>query len=390
MRLLIHAPYFRPHVGGVEAYVEELTEALWVSGRVEALTVIAPALPGGAALEHDARGTRILRYPGVEPIANFPVPRPSRALARCLATAIDPAPDLVVGNTRFFPASAVALCQARWLRVPYLHIEHGSDYVQLDQRWAAAAARAYDHTLGRTVLLRADRVVAISEAASGFVERLTGRSPEVVYRGLPLQRLASVASAPDAPGLAAGRPVLVYAGRLIDGKGVRDLVEAVGGLAEDVLCVVLGDGPRREDLERQAEARAPGRFAFLGYVSEDHVIAWMKAADIVVNPSYTEGLPTTVLLAAACGTAVVATDVGGTREICPNGEAGLLVPPRNPELLRRALQRLLADPAERERLGDGGRTRAARLFDWPRCAEALLSVSGGAARRPRPAPASPS
>lgn len=382
MRLLIHAPYFRPHVGGVETYVEELTGALWATGRLQGLTVVAPAIPGGPAVERDERGTRILRYPGFDAIPNFPVPRPSPATVRCLAAAASPRPDLVVANTRFFLSSALALGQARRLGVPYLHIEHGSDYVQLDQPLAAAAARLYDHSLGRTVLRRADRVIAISEAAGAFVERLAGLSPQVVYRGLPLERLATVAPAPDVMECAAGRPVLVYAGRLIDGKGVRDLVEAVGGLGRDVVCVVLGDGPRRPDLERQAAAEAPGRFAFEGYVSEDRVIAWIKAADLVVNPSYTEGLPTSVLLAAACGTAVVATDVGGTREICPDGEAGLLVPARRPELLRSALELLLDDPSLRDRLGAAGSARAARLFDWARCADALLGVSAaGAARR---------
>ena len=336
MRLLVHAPYFRPHVGGVEAYVEELTGALWATGRVHGLTVVAPALPGGAAVERDANGTRILRYPGFDAISNFPVPRPSPATARCLAASTSPRPDLILANTRFFLSSALALGQARRLGVPYVHIEHGSDYVQLDQRWAAAAARFYDQSLGRTVLRRADGLVAISEAARDFVERLSGRTPQVVYRGLPLARLASVERAVDVAALAAGRPVVVYAGRLIDGKGVRDLVEAVGGLADEVLCVVLGDGPRREDLERQAAEAAPGRFVFEGYVAEERVIACMKAAHVVVNPSYTEGLPTSILLAAACGTAVVATDVGGTREISPHGEVGLLVraPPARPPALR--------------------------------------------------------
>lgn len=377
MRLLIHAPYFRPHIGGVETYVEELTGALWATGRIESLTVVAPAIPGGTAVEWDDHGTRILRYPGFDAIANFPVPRPSPATVRCLAASAWPRPDLVAANTRFFLASALALGQARRLGVPYLHIEHGADYVQLDQAWAAAAARLYDRSVGRTVLRQADRVVAISEAAGAFVERLADLSPEVVYRGLPLKRLAAVepVAARD------GRPLVVYAGRLIDGKGVRDLVEAVSGLTGEVRCVVLGDGPRRADLERQAAADAPGRITFEGYVPEDEVIAWMKAADVVVNPSYTEGLPTSVLLAAACGTAVVATDVGGTREICPDGEAGLLVPARRPELLRSALQRLLDDPMLRERFGAAGRLRAARLFDWPRCAEALLRVSAVEAAR---------
>ncbi|MBA2347133.1 MAG: glycosyltransferase family 4 protein [Solirubrobacterales bacterium] len=360
----------------MEAYVEELCGALWESGRVDRVTVVTSRLPGGDAAERAPSGTTVFRYPAADVITNFPLPMPSRGLGRSLRAAGKPRPDVVIGNTRFFPASLLALAQSRGLGVPYVHIEHGSDYVQLDNPAVAAVARGYDRTIGRTVLRQADHVIAISEAARGFVAELARRSVPVVYRGLPLSALAQTPAAPDAERLATGRPILVYAGRLIDGKGVRDLVEAVSRLEPAVLCVMLGDGPRREDLEQQAREHAvEDRFAFLGYRPEEEVVAWMKAADVVVNPSYTEGLPTSVLLAAACQRAVVATDVGGTREATPDGEAALLVPPRDPAALAAALQRVLDDPGLRARLAAAGFERVRGRFDWQRCVESLLALS---------------
>lgn len=383
MRLLIHSPYYRPHVGGLETYVEELSHALWAGGGVEAIAVFAPDLPAGAPLdEHEPEGTRIVRYPAVEVIPNFPVPRLwSRRWWRALRTAAAVRPDVVVGHTRFFVASAIALLHARRLGVPYVHVEHGSDFVQMERRWAGWAARLYDETLGRLVLRAADVRIAVSAAAAAFVRRLAGVDATVVHRGLPLERIAAARAAPRARELAAGRPLLVYVGRLIDGKGVADLLAAVDGLDDDVLCAIVGDGPRRADLERRAGVGRRGRFAFLGYLPEDDALSWVLAADVVVNPSYTEGLPTTVLWAAACGRPVVATDVGGTPEVISDGVTGMLVPPRDVAALRSALAALVGDPTRRAELGAAARLDVRERFDTRAGAARWLAIA--AASLPR-------
>ena len=385
VRLLVHCPYYRPHVGGLETYVEELADALWSLGGVDAITVLAPSLPDGApAREMEPAGTRIIRYPGREVIANFPVPKLlSRGWRRALRDAALPRPDVVVGHTRFFATTAIALAHARALGVPYVHVEHGSDFVQLDAWWTSAAARIYDGTLGRLVLRRADVRLAVSAAAAGFVRQLAGVDADVVYRGLPLARLEAASPPPAAVRFADGRPLVVYVGRLIDGKGVGDLVEAVAGMREDARCVVVGDGPRGPELRRRAEETSPGRWRFTGYLPEDDALSWVQAADIVVNPSYTEGLPTTVLWGAALGRAIVATDVGGTREIVEHGVSGVLVAPRAPDELRLALDALAADPARRERLGSAARAGAHDSFDAVTGARRWLELATAAPARTR-------
>src|SRR5207302_638077 len=112
----------------------------------------------------------VARFPAFELIPNFPVPSVWRpAFWRTLRLARQGGHDVVVSHTRFFLSSAFALAYARWMRLPLLHVEHGSDYVQLSGRGARIAARVYDLTLGRLLLRRADAVVAISAAAAGFV-----------------------------------------------------------------------------------------------------------------------------------------------------------------------------------------------------------------------------
>jgi glycosyltransferase involved in cell wall biosynthesis len=290
---------------------------------------------------------------------------------------------VVVGHTRFFVSAALAHVHARRLRARHLHVEHGSDYVQMTRRWPGLAARVYDETLGRMVLKLADARIVVSAAAQQFARRLAGVDAIVVYRGLPRERLAAAHPTAEAARLGGGRPVLAFVGRLMEGKGVHDLIDATDDLDEDVLCVVVGDGPARSGLEeRAARTRHPERFAFTGYLPEVDALSWVMAADVVVNPSYTEGLPSTVLWGAACGRPVVATHVGGTPEIVTDGVSALLYAPRDVPALRDALAALLADPGLRTRLGAAARADVWGRFDTVAGAQRWLAAARGEAVAP--------
>jgi glycosyltransferase involved in cell wall biosynthesis len=390
LKLAIVTPFFPPHVGGLEGYVSDLDDVLVGHEQVEALTVFTSRLPREAPSSEDrGDGYRVVRYPAFELIPNFPVPMLWRAgFWRALRAARLGDHDVLVSHTRFFLSSLLALLWARLTSRRLLHVEHGSDYVQLDGRLARAAARGYDKTLGRFLLRHADAVVAVSQAAAEFVRELAGRETVVIHRGIRLELLESAEPDPEILAWAAGRPLVTFVGRLIDGKGVPDLLRAFAQLetVEAVACVV-GDGSRREDLERlAAQLEISERVSFLGYLPERRAWSVTAASDVVVNPSYTEGLPTSVLEAALLGRAVLATDVGGTREIVTDGSGGLLVQPHDVDALRRHLGELLADPQLRARLGASARAEAVGRFEWHACAErfvalaaSLVSSSGRAA-----------
>jgi glycosyltransferase involved in cell wall biosynthesis len=381
LRLLVFSPYFPPHVGGLEGYVSDLDDALLSSGEVEEITVFTPRLPPeGAATEVRGPGCSVIRYPAYELIPNFPVPKVwSRELWRCLRAAGPRRHDVFVSHTRFFLSSAFALVCGRAVSRPLLHVEHGSDYVQLSGHAPRTAARLYDMLVGRMLLRHADAVVAISQAAAEFVQRLARREATVVYRGMWIARLEATVADADVLGWAAGRPVVSFVGRLIDGKGVPDLLRAYAeaGTSSSVLCIV-GDGPRRVELEALAgELGLEESVRFLGYLTEERAWAVTRASDVVVNPSYTEGLPTSVLEAALLGRAVLATDVGGTPEIVTDGESGLLFKARDLDALRMGLERLLADAELRERMGRAARASASGRFDWSASAARFADIARG-------------
>jgi glycosyltransferase involved in cell wall biosynthesis len=127
--------------------------------------------------------------------------------------------------------------------------------------------------------------------------------------------------------------------------------------------VVAGDGPLR--------ARVPKA---LGFVPHDELQHLYARAAVVACPSRREGFGVACLEAMAHGRPVVATAVGGLRDLVVDGETGLVVPPRDPAALRSALERLLGDPELRLRLGSAGRDRARERFSWDAVTEATLAA----------------
>ncbi|MCZ7535466.1 MAG: glycosyltransferase [Acidimicrobiia bacterium] len=146
-------------------------------------------------------------------------------------------------------------------------------------------------------------------------------------------------------------------GSLSAEKDVATAVRAVGAL-DGVRLVVAGDGPERASLERLSAEVARGSVEFLGSVDQPETV--LAAADTLVLPSLTEGLPAVLIEAAFTGVPAVATDVGGVREIVRDAETGFVVAPGDPVALAAALRDALAAPSE---LGERARTHCLARFE---------------------------
>jgi glycosyltransferase involved in cell wall biosynthesis len=134
--------------------------------------------------------------------------------------------------------------------------------------------------------------------------------------------------------------------------------------------VVAGDGPLR--------ARVPSA---RGFVPNDELQALYARAAVVACPSRREGFGVACLEAMAHARPVVATSVGGLRDLVVDGHTGLVVPPRDPEALRAALRRLLGDSELRRRFGKAGRQRAQERFSWGAVTDATLEAYADATAR---------
>jgi glycosyltransferase involved in cell wall biosynthesis len=174
----------------------------------------------------------------------------------------------------------------------------------------------------------------------------------------------------------AGAQIVLAAGRFSPEKGFGVLVEAAATICRENASagvVLFGEGPLRSTLERRvAELGLRGRVVLPGFRTDlDSLIG---GADVVVLPSYTEGLPNVALEASAAGVPVVATAVGGTPEAIADGVNGALVPPGQPASIARKVGELLRDTNLRARFGAAGRARMRALFTFQAQAAAYLRL----------------
>lgn len=216
----------------------------------------------------------------------------------------------------------------------------------------------------------ATALVAVSEDTKRAYERQgypVGRI-RVIYNGVELPRNGSVP--------ANDPPVIGEIARYCDVKGQRELIQALAEVPGTRLVLAGRDlesgGAFQAELEREAERMGVRDRLELGF--REDVAALLDELDVVALPSWTEGLPMSLLEAMAHGRPVVATAVGGTPEVVADGETGLLVPPRDPAALAAALRRLLEDPELRRRFGEAGRRRVAERFTARAMEEKILSL----------------
>lgn len=261
---------------------------------------------------------------------------------------------VVAHGSRTLPACAAALIGAR---TPFVYRAIGDPGY-----WSAGALRR-----GRTALLltRATVVVALWPGAAATLARLHGvpqRKLWVIPNGAPAERFAPAdparrSASREALGLAGDVPVIVYLGALSPEKRVDIAIQAMSRLS-DAWLLVCGEGPERHRLEALARDSAPGRVRFAGQVADPSAI--LAAADTVVLPSRTEGMPGALIEAGLSGVPAVATAVGGVSEVVVDGETGRLVPAGDATALAGALEDVLA---RHEALGHQARRHCLARFE---------------------------
>jgi N-acetylgalactosamine-N,N'-diacetylbacillosaminyl-diphospho-undecaprenol 4-alpha-N-acetylgalactosaminyltransferase len=254
--------------------------------------------------------------------------------------------------------------------------------------------RALKRLLHRRLYPRARAVVAISAGVKADLERefgIAGRLIRVIHNPCDADRVRRLAAEDPALPLDPAVPIVVAAGRLSAQKGFDDLLRAFALVARRRVgrLLILGEGPAREPLIRQAAALGiADRVGMPGFLPNPFPI--LARARLFVLSSLREGFANVVVEALALGVPVVATDCpSGPGEILRDGIDGRLVPPAAPEALAAAMADLLDDAGQRARLSVAGRTRAeafAPSVIVPRYEALLAEALGGPVGRHRGGP----
>jgi glycosyltransferase involved in cell wall biosynthesis len=239
-----------------------------------------------------------------------------------------------------------------------------------------------DLTVGKQNLKDADTIIAVSGATKEYVLRL-GAKPkkvEVLLNGVDLTKFKQLPEKREEMRRKLGIPsdaiVVLTVRRLVYKNGVDTLIEGANIAVKKnlrIVFLVVGKGPDSERVMlRINELGIAANFKLAGFVSDEDLPIYYNAADIFVLPSNSgEGLPLVALEAMACALPVIATDVGGVREILTE-DYGKLVPPNQPELLAKAILDFAAvDFSSRKK---ELRAMMEEKYSWDRNVERLVEI----------------
>ena len=329
INIIQFTPYFPPHKWWLETVAEEIWEH-WMKQRYgNFINVTFSIGQEDWILDYEKDGYRVLVIPAFDIVPNFPIPKIWdkkfwNILKEIKNIIWDRKEDFrIITHTRFFLSSFIWGLFAIKNKVNWIHLEHGSWYVKLSSRFKSKVAYFYDRFIWKWIFKSTNKVLVISGACEKFIHKdFIEREVEVFYRGLDF---------PEAWKEKNGDIKIVFIGRLVWLKWVTHLIEAYRELGIKNELIIIGDGEEKESLEKQAEGAE--NISFLWFQNRDFVLDYLKKNNcIFVNPSYQEGMPTTVMEALFYGNVSIATDVWGTREISDKGDLIIIQPWNEDEL----------------------------------------------------------
>jgi len=377
-RVLFLTESFHPTLGGGETHVHRLGAQLVAKG--EQATVVTRRAEASWPARDELDGIRVRRVPPPGPSRSGKYRMLPWAFAAALAEA-KRHDVVVVRGTRVLGLPGLVAARARGAAVvmqPEINGELDGEAFTWGKSWASGplgAAVRGAVALRNRLLRDADAFVAMSRRIREEMldAGVPGERVHLLPHGVDTNRFRPASPGErDALRARLGLPggvLAVYAGRLLRGKGLETLVEAMAdpSVPAELRAVLVGSGEGQaldatRELERAvAERGLRERVVFAG--RSDRVEDHLRAADLFVFPSRYEALGIALVEAAACGLPAVASRTGGIVDVVDDGRSGMLVPPGEARALAEALGALARDPARREAMGAAARAVAVHRFD---------------------------
>lgn len=379
--------------GGQNVYVAQLARHLARAGHhVDVFTRRDADLP---PLMHAATRVRVIHVQAGPP---RPVPKESllpymeefsTRLQQHIEHSVQPYSLL---HANFFMSGHAALPVAESLGLPLIMTFHALGLVRRQHQAEADRFPDTRFDIEAQLVARADRIIAECPQDREDLLQLYGGDPRriaVVPCGVDEDEICARPRGPSRARL--GWPdkefCLLQLGRLVPRKGIDTAIEALALLRQRGIAsrlYIVGGNTREPDETATPEIARLRAIAasldvadcvhFVGARARHELGLYYGAADVFVTTPWYEPFGITPLEAMACGTPVVASNVGGLRSSVLDGRTGFLVPPRDAAALAERLAALQADPALRARMGGAGKRRVARHYDWPQVAAGVAAV----------------
>jgi glycosyltransferase involved in cell wall biosynthesis len=337
-KLCIVTHTFLPHVGGIERVVYEQSKRL-MKKQYE-LTVLTHRNYTPSQYSYDGIKVRCYDALNIGFRLGIPYPIPNVTSYKPFLEAVKSS-TLIHAHGHPYLSSLVAAKLAKRYRKPFVLTQHNT-FIEYNGIWDNVE-KINDLAVGKQTLKDAEKIIVISNATKNYVLSLGAEEEklQVIYNGVDLDRFkpeaASGAKVRKKLGITQDAVVAATVRRLVYKNGIDILLETARITVQKnprLVYLVIGKGPDFNDVKaRVLQLGLEKNFVLAGFVSDEDLPSYYNAADFFVLPSKSgEGLPLVALEAMACGLPLLATDVGGTKEIMIKGYCRI-VPPNDPETM---------------------------------------------------------
>ncbi|MDQ3008279.1 MAG: glycosyltransferase family 4 protein [bacterium] len=370
MRILVLTPFFYPHLGGSQRYIEDLYAELIVQNPEIQVDVLCYNTDHAAATE-SYRGLSIYRVPCIQVLpGQFALPNYFSIwqILRKLK-AQHAGYDIVNAHTRFFDSSWWAPLVARYFQAKSLLTDHCAYHPAHQVPLVSVIARLADKVIVPVVAPHYDAVTVVSQATQSFVKQV-GLDNTTVIQGsvdptiFKPQQDVQQRKVPNSTAVFTTKDmVITYAGRFIESKGVRLMADAVkkfGSEHSNVHFLFAGNGPLYQGIKSELTGE---RVHFLGQLTREQMADLLGISNVFIYPSlHHEGLPLAIVEAAAAENVIIATAQGGTSEVIDDDVTGFLITPSVDEVLSK-IELILKHPAQAKKIATAARVHVVASYN---------------------------
>lgn len=361
--IMIFSGYYYPHLGGIERYIDGLMHELIKKKN----NVILVTSNFDNELEYEEKDNiKIYRLPIYNIFKNrYPIIKKNNQYRNIMRKLNNLNVDFIIVNTRFHLTSHVGIKYGRKNNIPVFLIEHGSNYVTLDNKFLDFFANRYEDFLTYKIKNKISGFYGVSNACGKWLKQFKIKSSGTWYNSIDFNQ--------KVPEKKKHKSInFLYAGRLIKQKGVDNILNSFRELEQkydNIKLYIAGDGP---ELEKYKNKYKEKNIYFLGKLTYEELKKYYAITDIFLYPPlWPEGLPTSILEAGLMKCAVIGTNQGGISEILKNKKNGLLINSDYKSLLN-AMEFLIKNEDSREKYSKVLYEDVKKKFSWQSTADVIL------------------
>lgn len=370
LSICIFSAQYKPHLGGITNFTENLSQALNKLGN-DIVIVTNDTSNSGQGISTE-NGIEIVRLPCIPLVGGrLPLPVYNSNMLKLRRHLDSKHFDAVLINARFYFHTLYGTKFARKHNIRPIVLDHGSDYIGFSNTLLDPLVHRYEDVITAIGKRRSPDYYGISAASVSWLEHFGIKAEGVLSNSIDAEKFrdqASERSFRDELGIADSRFLIAFLARLIPEKGVDAVIAASKDpeiTRRNIVFAIAGDGPLADDVK---SAESP-TLRYLGKLDRPDVASLFLQADALCLPSRSEGFATTLLEASACGLPSIVTSVGGAKELIPSPDYGTIIPDRSSEAVISAVCKLADNQQLKQLQSQNCRQLVEQNYSWEASAQ---------------------